>query len=1605
MWKNWNPFRRKEKDSNEGIVNKDPNLSLNQNPVSDSSGKENSFSSHSRLSNDGSGSEQEYNDSSNQNGNGVNSSHVYRPKSLRSRTSMGIKDHLNTSLPASRSGVGRPITRAVNDYSHERLANKTFSGVHGPLLSSPIVPQIRKALESQSSIGSHGIISKHGKPVGRSASLNYGMSRNLTRSTAGQVPWVKLKRRESIGLSDLVTGNTPQSPNTVKLAAPEPRHLPAPPSFKSTLVIVTTEPSRNRLIDTQTVVSALREKRKRFTSSQQDEVAAEESWHNSKRRRQDSSQSNASSVSIPPMPDTLPDLMGSPGASLLHIEKLASQRPSTVPAAVDPYPTAPAMANKTGGAPHMPGFSGFHGSQVMGLGGVDVTAANPVALPSQQLPFYRYPLYPQQQPQHSQQPSLQQRKAQYMAGGAGGGNINNSKSVLRSIQSSLSSSMKTRVNSAALQQHGIDLKRIRGNTQGNTRRLSFSSAVSSDTRSSDEPVSKSSKQSTSPNTSTVNQQQSTVKTNTDQVAVQPGVTRKESAVSTPTKRKIAEGVMLRKQNLSISGTASPVRPLRALPASTLISADDFENDRQQEYKCRVLDMLGAEEKDNDATNKEFTTATSNATATGTSATSAHPLATVAPATAALSSVSSHVATDTINSSLASLSKLVQSTNPEAPTTAASTTPATSTSTAPTSTALSQLLQAEDDADENPHGKVTGVSLKGNPLTSPVSNQSQSVASASTTSAAVTVSASAPQATSVATVTQPAQPSPSAGFQVNFASAMSKASTATIPPGFSFGVTSTAPNATTSLLSTTSFPASLGTASSLAENTSKASSNLAATGPAVQLATSAAPSNTAVGDNSAVSTLTLPDQQKPVASDNAVSKGFNFSVGSGTAGFAFGSAPSATSTSAALMPSQGFNFATTSTKTTSVPASVVGGINFGAPGIQTSLPMPAATSAPQVAAPNFSFGSTTIAPVNSTNTTAVPSSSGVQPNAPPYTSAVQQTLGGSGLFSSLAPTTKTVASFGGFGTSLAPQTSLTSSSSNTAPGFGALNNPLLATSSTPAQAPAPTSGLLATSAPTSGLVTTSAPTPAPAFGSTTFGGGNSLSQTSGSSATGFLGAVTSFNFSGVSNTAGQTESKPFTFGASTTTTGSSISFGATPAASSGFGANASSLTGFGATSTSTVTSPFGAAKSGFGFGASSLTSATTPAFGTAPLSVFGTSVPSTTGSGFGGGNLTFGNAQSTSASTGFGSVASPGFGATSAFNQTAPAFGVTTASNFGAAPKPFGATTEAPSIVSSTTSPSTAFGVSPGMAPAFGSTTLQTTQVSTPFVFGGSAPSSSSNKPFNFGGSTSTSTQPPLFGSSAGAAASSFGQATTTTSNSIFGNSGSINKPAFGVPAPTPAFGAPSNSLSTGSGFGSGLASPPAFGTDSQQPKQSAPTFGATGFGNNILQNTAFGAQSSNQTHSLSGVASPFGGANLFGNSAKPSMFGAGASTTRPAAPVFNFSGTQQQQQPQMSSAFGAQPPAAGPVPSTFNFGAASPTGGLQPQTGGFNFAAAAQTPAKPTATPAGFNFAAAASSNPTFNFGAGSAPTANMFTPQPGSTPRPRAAATRRAGSKQRSRR
>ncbi|KAK3105367.1 hypothetical protein FSP39_023567 [Pinctada imbricata] len=94
------------------------------------------------------------------------------------------------------------------------------------------------------------------------------------------MPAVKLGRREKTRLDN--SFSSVRSPNAVRIAPPDPHRLSSPRLFK---VKPTNSNESRRAPDTQAVVTALKEK-----------------------RRQESQQSNVSTSSLPPLPDSLPDL-------------------------------------------------------------------------------------------------------------------------------------------------------------------------------------------------------------------------------------------------------------------------------------------------------------------------------------------------------------------------------------------------------------------------------------------------------------------------------------------------------------------------------------------------------------------------------------------------------------------------------------------------------------------------------------------------------------------------------------------------------------------------------------------------------------------------------------------------------------------------------------------------------------------------------------------------------------------------------------------------------------------------------------------------------------------------------------------------------------------------------------------------------------------------------------------------------------------------------------------------------------------------------------------------------------------------------------------------
>ncbi|CAL1531274.1 unnamed protein product [Lymnaea stagnalis] len=1634
MWKNWNPFRRKHKEE-DNLLNGDygkentrdemstipTNTQTTESAIHVSDNEidhhqlrnrsthfqQNEFVSH-QINGVNGRTSVSFNSQDENKLHHSNNRHPQSPLrlSLKSQTVARLHDNLNRSLPISddRLLFNKNVNRSIreehtNNSNIDQMVkikedNRSFSGVHGPLLSSPIVPKVRRALESSVQLRSPRTTGlQNGKPVGRSMSLNYG-SQNPAKSTAGQIPWVRLKRRESIGLTELASGNIPQSPNTVKLAAPEHRHLPAAPSFKSTPLIVTTEASRNCVVDTQTVVSALREKRKRFGTTQQEGSVCEDTWNSSaKRRRQDSSQSNASSVSMPPMPDSLPNLMGTPGTSLLHIENLADQRPSTVPA-IDAFIS--------------------HHHRVMGLGG-------------------------ERSPQQPQQFYHKQHQKN---------NESSSKSVLRSIQSSLSSSLRAKTNLSMLQQTGIDVKRLRALSQSKeaNRKMSVDSDMSAlgTDESLAEPNSKITREDTLPVVTTGLSSLSTPAAAS--VTTIADILLTSTPVMTPVSRKIAEGVVLRKHSLSTNPSPSPVRPLKAVHTNILATSSDFERDRQREYKRRVVDLLNGDENSEGAvtkTSSEFTmiSASPSSTLVASSSQSMLPVATSAAVSASLDSLkliqsaaAPSMSTTAVSASNAvnSLSQLLKQDEGVATSAAAVTSTTTgvslpaqlllgnssapSTTSSSTSTASGgfnfsagvpaaaessgfqiNFGNVASSSGSTPSTDTTGVKDKSgfsldlasrttsssagsNPSISSAHSSGDGFGSVTAPSAATTRSIFAPT-TSLSSGPMPGlnpNPSTQANQGFNFTSSLpiSKTESASSTPsfniskdeagvnkssGFTFG--SGAVQSTSSATSLTSaglqsgFSLSGGFSFGGVNKTTQAGNGGFTLGsgetPSFTVSTASFPGQPTQSSGVVINRLTALDTTAapsgptaqpslsfaattlPAASTAASLTMFNTGVGS----FGTGQQPSTGNAPSFSILNSGSTTDATPNKfvsTTTVPST--GTFNFG----QASSQAPSSTT--------FSFGQTTAAanstPFNYGQTSTAASSAPFSFGQPSTNSGQTASTAAPFTFGQSATASSMPSGFS--------QTSTASSANPTPFNFGQTAASTNSTFTFGAPKTQAIAGSIFGSSSNAGAVTTSA-----MFGSTTtvtmasssiFGTGAApvfkTSSTFGNTATGFgSNSAPSFNSQGATSA----------FGFSTPTT-------APPA----FGSASSNLNGSGfGGSASQTNKPFT-------FGANVAPTNTTQS------SIFGTN--STQPPPF---------SSSTTQPSPFGTTTNnqpPSFGTTT--NQPPPFGSITTQPPpFGTStnqPPPFGTNANQPPPFGTSTTQPPPFGTSTTQQPPFGSSTTQ------PPPFG-----TSTNQPSPFGTST---TQPPPFGSASNQL-SAFGSNTvfgapTIQTPSMFGSKsssvfGATSGPVFGAStnvATTTA--APTFGSFTASGFGTPSVSQqnPAFGATSQSFNPSAvATFGTPQkslFGSTSA--SSFGTQVSQSTAN----PTPFGGATA--STAGSGGFGAtntslfGAATTQSA---FNFSGAQTQQ----SNAFGSQP--TNSTSSGFNFN--QPT--TQPASGGvFNFSA--QTSARPSfaaPSPGGFNFAATTPNPGAFNFSA--APTTqNMFTPQtPGSAPRPRAAMRR----------
>ncbi|XP_041377605.1 nuclear pore complex protein DDB_G0274915-like [Gigantopelta aegis] len=280
MFKSWNPFRRKPEKSKENIAS--------QRPKAD------------RFYQD----EDPYNLPNLKD----------RPK-IKSATPGLTRQHRSFVVNNSQQR---------NSEVYNSTNNRSVLNASGPLLSTPLLPRVKRAVGanesfSQFSPGFSPSIRSGNRSITRSSTFHYAPN-HPTKSTPGTLPTVRLRKTNRRSFLD-TSNSYSQSPNTVKIAPPDQSVIFSP----RVLPLIEQKPVNQKPIDTQAVVCALRQRRKR-SMVQTDETFVNESDQQAKRRRQDSSQSTASSSSLPPMPENLPDLSNT--SLMMHLDPVSMKRPS-----------------------------------------------------------------------------------------------------------------------------------------------------------------------------------------------------------------------------------------------------------------------------------------------------------------------------------------------------------------------------------------------------------------------------------------------------------------------------------------------------------------------------------------------------------------------------------------------------------------------------------------------------------------------------------------------------------------------------------------------------------------------------------------------------------------------------------------------------------------------------------------------------------------------------------------------------------------------------------------------------------------------------------------------------------------------------------------------------------------------------------------------------------------------------------------------------------------------------------------------------------------------------------------------------------------------------
>ncbi|XP_053379227.1 mucin-19-like isoform X2 [Mercenaria mercenaria] len=233
---------------------------------------------------------------------GQNSSRMSRDRASRSNS----KSKLNSTVPILPSSP--MVTRRRHDINSSFITNqngamhglgtssKNAPSGTGPLLSSPFMPQIKRALGLEPKLQN-----RYGEQ--RRHSFGIGTTAKSPTVAAGSLPHVRLSKTRRLSLSERNSSMLNKS-STVKIAPPVIGKV-ASPSLYHMRCNSSIQEDRGTP-DTYAVISALKERRKRSINTFEEHT--EPPQQQAKRRRQESQHSNASTSSMPSMPENFPDL-------------------------------------------------------------------------------------------------------------------------------------------------------------------------------------------------------------------------------------------------------------------------------------------------------------------------------------------------------------------------------------------------------------------------------------------------------------------------------------------------------------------------------------------------------------------------------------------------------------------------------------------------------------------------------------------------------------------------------------------------------------------------------------------------------------------------------------------------------------------------------------------------------------------------------------------------------------------------------------------------------------------------------------------------------------------------------------------------------------------------------------------------------------------------------------------------------------------------------------------------------------------------------------------------------------------------------------------------